>query len=359
MAAAVACSLFPPLRLMLDEDSGEGSLPPPMRLHIDEDALFSDEDSTASVPLSTTSTTSTILICNEEMEDSDILAPTAPIDLTHERSGLDTRTLVILEEELQDYHDPREDERFMKKVLAMDVRPYPQYSTQVERPSSQSSSRRPTDHVIAPEGHSMVLVGLFKLGGAGLIKDAPQVDMPPDGPGRCLRDGYHFLAQGGHTPGDIRSFYETTEHIGRYLILRGFPIINKSGSGSGTLVFRISKDRVAKVSRYDRAVDHVKWERHRRERNLDVLLSRAYPQCFAKTTYHWVTPQEDALLEFRHEVYIQELLNPLLKKPDAVDWFMRYPNGNEIHQMIDQNRGTKFNQWGFTLDGRLVCYDYQ
>jgi hypothetical protein len=355
MAAAVACSLFPPLRLMLDEDSGEGSLPPPMRLHIDEDALFSDEDSTASVPLSTTSTASTILICDEEMEESDRSSPPPSIDLTHDEE--DQRPMVLLEEELQEYHDPKEDERFIKKVL--DTNPTPSAFDQLSGFIPPKPKHGPGDEVWVPaEKHCMILVGCLRLGGPDLINGAPQIETPPAG---CVPvgDGYRFRAQGPFTPGEMMNFYHNTEPIGRYLIRRGFPIINKSGSGSCTLAFRISDTKVAKVARFDRSVNLKEWHRHRRERNYDVLLFEAHPKCFAKTTYHWVTPQDTKFPSARQEIYIQELLEPVTRlNTDTPGWEARYANAKEIGEMIAKNPGIKFRQWGKTLDKRLVCYDY-
>lgn len=362
MTAEVAVSLFPPLRDVLEKDAvmadeWEGSQPGWLR--IDEDALDSDEDS-GSPPLSTTSMDPNPLICNEEMQDSDPEASPPSIDLTHEED--EERPLVIVEEEVQAYHDgdgASAMERFISRVLHMEVTPHPPYSTYVVPPPA-ASRHGPPDEVTAPKDHCMILVGCFKLGGEDLIKGAPQLDTATTTSKKPMSHAFHFRAQGPFTEGDMMDFYHNTELIGQYLIRCGFPIINKSGSGSGTLVFRINDKQVVKVARYDKSVSPHKWRRHRQERNLDVLLSTRYPNCFAKTTYHWVTPQDTAYPVPRQEVYVQELLEPLIRlRTDVPGWHARFPNGKEIGEMLDKNRGIPFGQWGRTLDKRLVCYDYQ
>lgn len=152
---------------------------------------------------------------------------------------------------------------------------------------------------------------------------------------------------------NAKRHYAATESIGRYLIDRGYPLI---GVGTSTLAFLIEQDKVAKVARYCREKNRIVFEQHRHQRNLDVLHSLHHPDAFADTRYHWVQLNDAVHAPywyFFHEVYIQMLVVPIARPA-----FHRYVNWQAITAMTSANPQTKFDQWGETDDGRLLCYDY-
>lgn len=156
-----------------------------------------------------------------------------------------------------------------------------------------------------------------------------------------------------------------TELLGRYLLQRGFPLI---GKGRYTLAFLITENKVAKVARYCQSVDHIKYQHHRRERNMDVRHYQDHPAAFACTTYHSVMPVLPdsnssswfAYCAWRHDLYVQELVTPLARAPDFLSpsFSETYGNWRRVLQMRAANPLTPFNQWGLTDSNMLVCYDY-
>ncbi|NJL70511.1 MAG: hypothetical protein HC888_02285 [Candidatus Competibacteraceae bacterium] len=151
-------------------------------------------------------------------------------------------------------------------------------------------------------------------------------------------------------------YWYDTECIGRILLDYGFPIVNVSSRATSTLVIRIDLQRVIKVARYAQLSNAREYERHRQQRNLDVVLSHKYPNSFARTEYRWIKPITYGL-DFYHEVYIQEYLVPLAR--ERPHDFSSWSNWRDITNMLVENPSIQFNQWGTTTDGRLVCYDYE
>jgi hypothetical protein len=318
MAAAAALPFFPPVRLHVDEvsvfsDEMEGSLPP-LRLHLDEDACFSDEDS-ASPPLSITSTQASNLMCDEKMEDND-LAPVLVSD---------------------DQDEPSSDDD------VVEVTPPPSSS----QSSSQRSQRHKPNETTYP---APIRNGKLEPDHAKNILHA------------LIHLNFHVIPDFQSIPTQVSSakidpsgLWADIELIGRYLIERRFPII---GVGSTTVAIQISDTHVAKVARYCHSRDRRKWEAHTYQRNLDVLHSRNYPECFADTKARSVMPQHNPYFAFYVDIYVQELVKPVRVKNDAD--FSPYPNHAAILHMKEMNQQTQFLQWGLTLDDkRLVCYDYQ
>lgn len=325
MAAAATLPFFPPHCLTLDTDAlfsdeMEGSLPP-FNLSLDLDACISDED-TASPPLSTTSTQASTLICNENMEDSDPLAPVLVVDDQEEEPSSDDDVV--------------------------EVTPPPPSS----QPASQRSQRRMKD-----SNGTLIVV-------PNKITYPTGDDGKPDHGKNIIHAlihlHFHVIPDFQSLPTQVSSvkidpsdLWANIELIGRYLIERGFPII---GTGSTTVVIQISDTHVAKVARYCRSVNKLMWERHTYQRNLDVLHSRHYPECFADTKACSVMPQHNPYFAFYVDIYVQELVKPVRwDKPD----YSPYRNYVAILDMLEKNKQTQFKQWGLTLDERLVCYDYQ
>ena len=169
---------------------------------------------------------------------------------------------------------------------------------------------------------------------------------------------------GAHCALKRKECYLYTEVLGKYLIERGFPLI---GIGRYTLAFLLTENKVAKVARYCRSVDPAMYEYHRHERNLDVRHYQNHPAAFACTTYHLVMPvlpgKNRSWFDYtawRHDLYVQELIRPLARKPDfhAPSFMETYPNWRRVIEMLNANPLTPFNQWGLTDSNMLVGYDY-
>lgn len=336
MAAAPPLPFFPTLDLHLDDSSEAQGSQQRYCLWLPDDACIGDEDDSKDSALeSTTSPQSVIEIPDDEMEENHLTPVVVIHDHPHEMETSTPPSPPVASSSYGDDYDSLE------------------FTISPSQPASQRSQRHTKD----ANGNRIVV---------------PNETTYPDGPHSEL-NALILLVRRSSAPWIIPDFtsaiptysepvkynpwdyWQQTEIMGKYLIERGFPVI---GTGQSTLVFLIAEDKVAKVALYDRSVDAVEFERHRKQRNLDVLHSRNYPLCFAATAYHQMKPEHDITLwtwGFFEEIYIQERVKPVEVNTDD---FSPYPNSEAILEMLDKNKNTKFNQWGLTPDGRLVCYDY-
>lgn len=164
---------------------------------------------------------------------------------------------------------------------------------------------------------------------------------------------------------NANAFYDSTEDIGRYLIKRGFPLLQH---GSHSLVFLLDEHHVAKVAK-DRTILGV--GTHLEERNKDLLWHRNYPTCFAETRLNIVSDGQG----LAHRLYVQERLYGEFHY-GGIEPSDFPQNAFMISKMLTENPHAQLKQWAWTrhkrmatmthggyeveVDARwLVCFDYQ
>lgn len=147
----------------------------------------------------------------------------------------------------------------------------------------------------------------------------------------------------GHLDGEP-SFFDTTGPPGRHLIQRKFPLI---GVGATTLVFLLSKDRVAKMARFAAGLLAA---RHEEERSRDLGLSARYPTSYAHTEVirAWTDPRHIHCMELT----IQErLYGPFLSGGLNPKRLAEQPNCFMLLHMITNNDDVK--QFAYTTEKEM------
>jgi len=304
--AAIGISLFPTLRLYLDESACIGS---------DDDQFEGSEHQLrmpGTPPELLLRTTEELVIVDEEIMNTSEDA------------------LIVLDDE-------EEEELSREHRLAL---PLPTAAGGHQTRASQATPENEALRTLVPTDPNHYINTIGPMDEGWITSDSLLDLRPPVAP-----PGMRVL--------DTRSqehFYKNTETLGRFLIRRGFPLI---GQGSSTLVFLLTQNTVAKVAKYRIDVNANRFRMHRAQRNQDVLLSRDYPSCFAETRYKRVNiapPTDDkshwSYFGWFHDLYIQELLQPIRSISSAA--IGAHPNAHLISQMINRNRHLLLHQWGMT-----------
>jgi hypothetical protein len=166
-------------------------------------------------------------------------------------------------------------------------------------------------------------------------------------------------------------FYNDTDAVGQYLIRRGFPLL---GKGTSTLTFLLTSVTVAKVPRYNVTVSEADYDKHRGDRNYDIVLHQRYPTCVAHTRMLYTrldtdddehnaawTEYHPCFSKYHHSFYVQERLrsDTITDQPLNLDSkaLKRDPNYYMLAQMhIDNPPGAQFKQWARSYPKTMTTY---